>query len=62
VKLLAPATGAVGFFASGVATAGVLPSVEGAGVVWAAAERAETATKAAVRMMFFIGVSSFHRT
>jgi hypothetical protein len=59
VKLLAPSTGAVGFFVLGVATAGILPSVDGAGVVWAAAIIADAATSAAAKIMIFIEIPRF---
>ncbi len=59
VKLLAPPTGAVGFFVSGVATAGVLPSAVGAGaVVWASAGNADAPISAAAKMIFLIGPGS----
>jgi hypothetical protein len=64
VKLFAPSTGAVGFLVSGVATAGVFPSVLVAGavvagaVVWAAAVRAVALNSAAARMIFFMVISS----
>ncbi|MBW6425424.1 hypothetical protein KX729_28775 [Rhizobium sp. XQZ8] len=51
VKLFLPSTGAVEFFVSGVATAGVLPFAVGAVVVCAYAVRADAPNSAATKII-----------